>query len=329
MKPVASVAIGVFNRARQIIPCLDSLLASTEQNFQIVLVEDASSDNTREVLERYVREHPDRNIKLIINEKNRGASGSRNVGIDAADGDFVLFTDSDCIVEPTWIEEMVKTFRTTGAAAISGRVTDKPPTNLAERQYIGSCLVTAKEPNLMESNMGLRRDLGFHFDDVLFGGEGDDLAKRLRAHGHSTALAPDAAVCHHHALDLKKYFRMIYIMSRGHTFYWYKHGLVIGKDIAAMAACFLSLPLGLFGAKLLLVPAAFFCLQVLAILFNEMRYKGKPLGEALAVLPVAIPIYILRTAVSLRTLFRIMIGAEPAIRASKKAWLRELAGLKP
>jgi glycosyltransferase involved in cell wall biosynthesis len=323
--PTASVVIGVFNRARQIVPCLESLLASTFQDFELVLVEDASTDDSGAVLERFRAAHPDRRITLVWNGRNRGASGSRNVGMDAARGEFCLFTDSDCIVEPAWIEEMVKAFRATGAGAISGTVLDKPPSNLAERGYAGSCLVVRKTPNLMESNMGLRRALGFRFDEAIFYGEGDDLAARLRAAGHGVALAPAAVVHHHHALDFPHYMRMARVAGRGHTLYWYKHGKFLGRDILFAGLAVLTAPLALLDGRLLAVPAACLALQLAAILFNEVRYKGKSWRETFAVLPVQVAYYAVRTWSALRTWARIALGREPRIVASRRRW-REARG---
>ncbi|ABS26021.1 glycosyltransferase family 2 protein [Anaeromyxobacter sp. Fw109-5] len=321
--PTASVVIGVFNRARQIVPCLESLLASTFQDFELVLVEDASTDDSAQVLARFKAAHPAHRIRIIQNERNRGASGSRNIGSDAAEGEFLLFTDSDCIVEPTWIEEMVKAFRSSGAPAVSGMVLDKPPTNLTERAYVGSCLVVRKTPNLMESNMGYRRSLGCRLDEAIFYGEGDDLATRLRAAGHVVALAPDAVVHHQHALHFASYMRMARVAGRGHTLYWYKHGKLLGRDIMFAGLAVLSLPLGLVDPLLLAIPALCASAQVAAILFNELHYKGKPMREALAVLPVQLAYYAVRTASALRTWTRIALGRERAIGESKTRWLEE------
>jgi glycosyltransferase involved in cell wall biosynthesis len=319
--PAASVIIGVYNRARQIGACLESLLASSVQDFEMVLVEDGSADDSGDVLERFKREHPERRIKVIHNPRNRGASGARNVGIEAAEGEVLLFTDSDCVAEPAWIERMIDGFRRTGAAAISGTVLDKEPTNLAERAYVGSCLATRKAPNLMESNMGLRRQLGYRLDEAIFGGEGDDLARRIREDGRTVALVPEAVVHHHHAMGFAGYMRMGRQQGRGHALYWYKHGLFLGRDILSAGLAVITLPLGILDARLLLVPAAFAALQLGAVLFNEVHYKGKSVREALTVLPVQVAYYAVRTISALRTWASIALGREPDIRESRRRWL--------
>lgn len=317
--PAVTVVIGVFNRAGPIVACLDSLLASTFRDFEVVLVEDASTDGSAEVLERYLREHPGEPLRLLINPRNRGASGARNVGMEAARGELVLFTDSDCVVEPSWLEELVVAFRQTGAQAVSGTVLDRPATTLAERGYAGSCLIASKPGHLMEGNMGLRRELGLRFDESLFGGEGDDLACQLRRRGGTVSFAPRARVHHHHPLDLRSYLAMARAIGRGHALYWYKHGGFLGRDILLGGLALLTAPLLALGPWGL-VPGALASLQLCAVVFNEVHYKRKRWREALAVLPVQLAYYAVRTVSALHTRARVLLGLEPAIVASRRSW---------
>jgi glycosyltransferase involved in cell wall biosynthesis len=322
----ASVVIGVFNRPREIVACVESLLASTFTDFELVLVNDASTDGSGEELETLRRVHPERRIRVVHNARNRGASAGRNAGIDVAEGELLLFTDSDCVVEPTWIERMVGALRRGDAAAVSGVVRDKAPSNLVERAYVGSADVTRKAPNLIEGNMGWRRELGCRLDEALFGGEGDDLAARLRAQGRAIALVPDAIVHHHHALDFRGYMRMARQQGRGHARYWYKHGRFLGRDILAGGLAFLTLPLCFADPRLLALPAALGALQLAAILFNELHYKAKPVREALAVFPICLCFYAVRIAAALATWARIVGGGERAIRGSRRQWRRARLG---
>jgi len=318
-RPAASVIVGVYNRRLTVAACVESLLASTLADLEIVLVDDASTDGTGEELERLRAARPDL-LRVIRNPRNRGASGGRNAGMDLARGEFLLFTDSDCIVEPTWAARMVAALRTGPAAAVSGAVRDPPPVTLAERAYAGSADVTRKAPTLIEGNMGWRADLGYRLDEALFGGEGDDLAARMRADGHAIGLVPEAVVHHHHPLDFAAYMRMARQQGAGHTRYWYKHGMVLGRDILFGGLAVPALALGLVHPALLTVPAGLATLQLAAILFNEIRYKGKGPLETARVLPVALCYYAVRIASALFTRTRIALGGEPAIRASRRAW---------
>ena len=102
-----------------------------------------------------------------------------------------------------------------------------------------------------------------------------------------------------------------------------RRGRFFGRDIAAAALAVLALPLGLLDSRLLAVPGACALSQLAAILFNELRYKRKRLTEALQVLPVQLLYYAVRTASALKTRARIALRLEPAIRASREAWLRQ------
>jgi glycosyltransferase involved in cell wall biosynthesis len=323
--PAASVVIGVYNRSRQIVSCLESLLASTFTDFEIVLVEDHSTDDSAAVLERFRREHQERPVQIIQNGRNLGACGARNVGIDHARGAWIFFIDSDCIVEPTWLEEMMRGARG-GAAGLSGTVRDKPPDNLAERAYAGSCLISRKAPNLMECNMGLRADVarGYRFDDAIaYGGEGDDLSRRLAADGHGVALVPGAVVQHHHVMGLRGYMRMAVRLGQGHTRYWYKHDIWVGLDVLPLVLALLSLPLCLVDGRFLAATGSLVAAQVVAVVVNEVHFKGKDAAEALCVLPVSLLYSGVRTGSVLLTLGRIAFGrAEAGIRESKRRWSR-------
>jgi glycosyltransferase involved in cell wall biosynthesis len=91
-KPFFSVIICTFNRASLLPRALDSVLAQQETSWEVIIVDDGSSDNTFEVVRPYLQQHA--NIRYMAH-KNRGLAVSRNVGIAAAIGDYVTFLDSD------------------------------------------------------------------------------------------------------------------------------------------------------------------------------------------------------------------------------------------
>jgi len=103
MIPKISVIIPAYQHAKELPKCLESLFAQTLKPFEIIVVNDGSTDNTAEVLARY----KDR-IK-IINQENNGANAARNRGFDESSGDFVIFCDADIIFEQDALEKMHKT----------------------------------------------------------------------------------------------------------------------------------------------------------------------------------------------------------------------------
>ena len=93
--PLVSVLIGSFNREKLIRRCLDSILNQTYENIEIIVVDDASSDNTISVLEKYVNNYPNQ-IQFIRNETNKGIAYNSNLSYSLAKGDyFALIGDDD------------------------------------------------------------------------------------------------------------------------------------------------------------------------------------------------------------------------------------------
>jgi glycosyltransferase involved in cell wall biosynthesis len=101
---VVSVVVLVHNSAKTIRKCLEAILSQTHVDFELVIVDDYSQDNTVEIIKSY----DDARIRIIRNEKNLGIAKSRNVGLRNCKGDLVFFTDSDCIPALTWLQEGVK-----------------------------------------------------------------------------------------------------------------------------------------------------------------------------------------------------------------------------
>ncbi len=93
MLPLVSVVIPTYNRAHCLPLALASVLAQTYQDFEVIIVDDHSSDNTTQICHRF-QEFDDR-IQYIRNDKNYGPAKSRNNGIDKAKGEFITFLDSD------------------------------------------------------------------------------------------------------------------------------------------------------------------------------------------------------------------------------------------
>lgn len=94
--PLVSVIVPVYNVESYIEVCLNSIRQQTYNKIEIIIVEDCSTDTSRQVLEKHLT---DKRIRLIQHGKNKGLSAARNTGIEYATGDYIVFVDSDDLVD--------------------------------------------------------------------------------------------------------------------------------------------------------------------------------------------------------------------------------------
>jgi len=117
-KPVISVIIPMYNAEKYVEKCIESLIKQTYQNLEIIIVNDGSTDGSKEVCEKYTQK--DSRITLI-NTENRGAGSARNTGIDIAKGKYISFIDSDDYVCNDYYERFYNMIQKTDADIAIGR----------------------------------------------------------------------------------------------------------------------------------------------------------------------------------------------------------------
>jgi len=100
--PVFSIVIPTYNRAGLILKTLQSIWQQTYQHYEVIVVDNCSTDNTVAVLEPYIRT---KRIRFIQHEQNLERAQSRNSGMSAATGDYLTFLDSDDLMSPTNLED--------------------------------------------------------------------------------------------------------------------------------------------------------------------------------------------------------------------------------
>ncbi len=103
-KPKISVLVAAYNVEQYISKCLDSILGGTFKDIEIIVVDDGSTDDTGNICDQYAKD----NINLrVIHQKNQGLSAVRNVGIEAAKGEYLTFIDGDDYVATNFLEHLV------------------------------------------------------------------------------------------------------------------------------------------------------------------------------------------------------------------------------
>ncbi len=98
-----SIIIPIYNQANKINKCLDSILQQSYRNYEVIIVNDGSTDNLSEVLVKYKKEFGNK-LELITNQHRHGAPYARNKGFQRSRGEYVLFCDADLILYPNMLQ---------------------------------------------------------------------------------------------------------------------------------------------------------------------------------------------------------------------------------
>src|SRR3989338_9536229 len=117
-RPLASIVVATYNNSKSITKCINSILKQKFKNFELIIVDDRSEDNTLELIEKI----KDRKIITIKSKKNLGTPSARNKGIKIAKGKYTFFIDGDCTANKTWIKNGLKTFEKEKCAGVEGKI---------------------------------------------------------------------------------------------------------------------------------------------------------------------------------------------------------------
>jgi GT2 family glycosyltransferase len=225
--PKVSVVVCAYNAERTMEPCLGSLEKLHYPNYEVIVVNDGSKDRTREICERfgYIR---------LINQENKGLSAARNVGIEAATGEIVAFTDSDCVADPDWLTYLVTTFLRSGRAAVGGPNFPPPEDTLVPSAVAVSpggpthvLLNDEVAEHIPGCNMAFRKQVleeinGF---DPVFRAAGDDvdLCWRLQNAGYQIGFSPAAIVWHFRRNTVNAYLNQQRGYGKAEAQLYFKH----------------------------------------------------------------------------------------------------------
>lgn len=102
-KKTISIIVTVYNVERYLEKCIESILKQTFKDFELILVDDGSSDNSGKICDDYSKK--DKRIK-VIHTQNGGVSSARNIGLDLAEGEYIGFVDSDDFISPNMFNEL-------------------------------------------------------------------------------------------------------------------------------------------------------------------------------------------------------------------------------
>lgn len=141
-----SIIVPFYNVEQYIDRCIQSLITQTYRNIEILLVDDCSPDNTLEIAKKYTK--TDARIKILQYEKNRGLGGARNYGIQNANGEYVLFVDSDDYIEANTIERLYEKAKNNNLCVLEANYLKEGESNteiLPIRDYFVNKVLSGKE----------------------------------------------------------------------------------------------------------------------------------------------------------------------------------------
>jgi GT2 family glycosyltransferase len=230
-----SVIIPSYNSVDTIGDAIRSLLIQqTDRSYEIIVV-DSSSDGTAEIVSSFPQ------VKLIHLDRRAYSGEARNLGVEAAEGSLIAFTDSDCIVEPCWLQQMWDAHQKYDCAAIGGAVQNGNPESLVscasyitefsqymptgEKRYRRDCVTC----NISYKSWVFQEYGGFdtwlkRYVDYTFN-------SRLHQAGEKLLFDPSILVKHRHRVSLRRYAG--HELSRGRSALLVrKMGLLPGSAIA-------------------------------------------------------------------------------------------------
>lgn len=225
--PKVSVVICAYNAERTMDSCLASLKELNYPNYEVIVVNDGSTDSTLEITERY-------DYVRLISQENKGLSAARNVGIAAATGEIVAFTDSDCMADPDWLTYLVAKFLSSGLAAVGGPNLSPPedslvPACVAVSPGVPTHVLLSDEvaEHIAGCNMAFRREVLQEIDgfDRQYRAAGDDvdICWRLQDKGYTIGFSPAAIVWHFRRNTVDAYLKQQRGYGKAEALVYFKH----------------------------------------------------------------------------------------------------------
>lgn len=176
MTPLVSIIVVTRNHGKYINDCINSLLSQSFNDIEIIIIDDASTDNTENNL-KYLNSNK---LKYFKNISHLNIAKSRNIGIDKSKGKYVFFTDADCIPSKYWVQAAIECFGEYNCLGVEGKT-------MAEHQNFGASFHFVENitgGQYQTCNIAYKKDIleqvgGFN-ERYVFAYEDIDLALRIK-----------------------------------------------------------------------------------------------------------------------------------------------------
>ncbi|MFH1461888.1 MAG: glycosyltransferase [bacterium] len=263
-----SVVIPVYNAERTIQKCIESVLDNDYDNFEITLVDDKSTDNTRKIIERF----SDKRLKFFVNKIHTRASYSRNYGIKKSEGEIVLLLDSDSYVKKDWIRNHVRLHKEVHSDIIGGGIIGVHNTIYGRCDDFCSWWTSIPyskdyyltKLHLPTNNMSIKKNVfkkvGY-FNEDLETGEDAEFCFRVLRNKLDIYFKSDLIVYHYDKDGLREFLE--------HQERWGRHAIKMRKGLNMEFSSLL--PNSLLIAYIYILPSAIFCTAY--IIIKWIKYK--------------------------------------------------------
>lgn len=223
--PFFSIVVPTYNRPARLGACLSALsrLDYSRDRFEVIVVDDGSPTSMNSVVDPF---HAQLNITLLRQE-NAGPAAARNAGALKAAGEFIAFTDDDCMTSPDWLSGFAAQLTQFPNAMVGGRSLNGLPNNLysTASQALIDYLYTyysdpRKEMFFASNNIAMAKQHywavgGFDTSFPLAAAEDRELCDRWQRQGLPMKYAPEATIRHAHHLSLDSFCRQHFSYGRG------------------------------------------------------------------------------------------------------------------
>jgi len=235
-QPSVSIVIPARNEEAIIEKCLASLerLEYSPDKLEVIIINDGSTDATAAIIGKYRRPW-----LTVLGTGGVGPSRGRNLGVKQARGEYVAFTDADCVVDKQWLNELLKGF-SEGVAGVGGSQQIPDDASPFERRihdfltsmhFVAEYVKTGQTIRPVKdfascNGMYLKSALNEvgGFDEQLWPGEDVELNYKIVRRGHKLAYNPAAIVKHHRPRTLRGFYRMMWRYGWSQAYLTRKYG---------------------------------------------------------------------------------------------------------
>lgn len=234
-QPFCSIIIPTYNRPQQLANCLEAIsrIDYPRDRFEVIVVDDGSTTSLDFVI---APEQQDLNLTLLT-QPNSGAAIARNTGAKQAKGEFLVFTDDDCLPDPHWLQAFANHLSTSPNTLVGGAVVNNLPNNFyatASQMLLDYVYLSYNSnPNqarfFTSNNIAISvvqfHSIGGFACNFKIASEDREFCQRWLECGYKMSYIPSALVKHNHALTLGSFWRQHFNYGRGaFRFYQTKSG---------------------------------------------------------------------------------------------------------